>query len=174
MEENRILKLKEKAKSILKNIELNTCCGDAKLITILQEIEQKDIKNDEIDLVERTIENIENYFYAKRKMQVEVNDYEYLKKIAEILRNQKIRIEDNVVCGQPIFKIILGEEEEYDFITREGARSFAETHSTMIEKPNDNKNSEDNKERRKSNSMKVTINKNLQFARIMDIIKRNY
>lgn len=42
-------------------------------------------------------------------MQIEVNDYEYLKKIAEILRNQKIRIEDNIICGQPVFKILLGE-----------------------------------------------------------------
>lgn len=175
MEEKRIINIKESAKNILKNIQIDVSCGDTELITLLQKIEKENINNDEIDLLERTVKNIENYFETKRKMQIEVNDYEYLKKIAEILRTQKIRIEDNVICGQPVFKILLGESGEneiYYFITRDGAKNFIETHSTMLKEKDIQIDDED--ERRKSNLMQVSINKNLEFGKIIDIIKRNY
>lgn len=175
MEEKRIINIKESAKNILKNIQIDVSCGDTELITLLQKIEKENINNDEIDLLERTVRNIENYFETKRKMQIEVNDYEYLKKIAEILRTQKIRIEDNVICGQPVFKILLGESGEnevYYFITRDGAKNFIETHSTMLKEKDIQIDDED--ERRKSNLMQVSINKNLEFGKIIDIIKRNY
>lgn len=175
MEEKRIINIKESAKNILKNIQIDVSCGDTELITLLQKIEKENINNDEIDLLERTVKNIESYFETKRKMQIEVNDYEYLKKIAEILRTQKIRVEDNVICGQPVFKILLGESGEnevYYFITRDGAKNFIETHSTML-KEKDIQIDDDDK-RRKSNLMQVSINKNLEFGKIIDIIKRNY
>ena len=175
MEEKRIINIKESAKNILKNIQIDVSCGDTELITLLQKIEKENINNDEIDLLERTVKNIESYFETKRKMQIEVNDYEYLEKIAEILRTQKIRIEDNVICGQPVFKILLGESGEnevYYFITRDGAKNFIETHSTMLKEKDIQIDDED--ERRKSNLMQVSINKNLEFGKIIDIIKRNY
>lgn len=172
MEEKRIINIKKSAKNILKNIQIDVSCGDTELITLLQKIEKENINNDEIDLLERTVKNIENYFETKRKMQIEVNDYEYLKKIAEILRTQKIRIEDNVICGQPVFKILLGEDEVYYFITRDGAKNFIETHSTMLKEKDIQIDDDD--ERRKSNLMQVSINKNLEFGKIIDIIKRNY
>lgn len=173
MEKRRIEELKRKTEEILKNIQIDISVGDTYEIDTLQEIKEKEIEDDEIDLLERTVKNIENYFETKRKMQIEVNDYEYLKKIAEILRTQKIRIEDNVICGQPVFKILLGEDEVYYFITRDGAKNFIETHSTML-KEKDIQIDDDDDERRKSNLMQVSINKNLEFGKIIDIIKRNY
>lgn len=175
MEKRRIEELKRKTEEIFKNIQIDISVGDTYEIDILQEIKEKEIEDDEIDLLERTVKNIESYFETKRKMQIEVNDYEYLKKIAEILRTQKIRIEDNVICGQPVFKILLGESGEnevYYFITRDGAKNFIETHSTML-KEKDIQIDDDDK-RRKSNLMQVSINKNLEFGKIIDIIKRNY
>lgn len=173
MEKKRIEELRRKIEEILKNIQIDISIGDTHEIDTLQEIKEKEIRDDEIDLLERTVKNIENYFETKRKMQIEVNDYEYLKKIAEILRTQKIRIEDNVICGQPVFKILLGEDEVYYFITRDGAKNFIETHSTML-KEKDIQIDDDDDERRKSNLMQVSINKNLEFGKIIDIIKRNY
>ena len=172
MEKRRIEELKRKTEEILKNIQIDISVGDTYEIDTLQEIKEKEIEDDEIDLLERTVKNIENYFETKRKMQIEVNDYEYLKKIAEILRTQKIRIEDNVICGQPVFKILLGEDEVYYFITRDGAKNFIETHSTMLKEKDIQIDDDD--ERRKSNLMQVSINKNLEFGKIIDIIKRNY
>lgn len=141
----------------------------------MQEIKEGKIEETEFEILDKTLKNIEKYFYTKMKMQIEVNDYEYLKKIAEILRTQKIRIEDNVICGQPVFKILLGEsgeDEVYYFITRDEAKNFIETHSTMLKEKDiqiDN-----NDERRKIDLMEVTINKNLELGKIIDIIKRNY
>lgn len=174
MEEEKSVELKEKVEKILKNVQIDTTVGETKLIEILQEIKEREIKDEEIDLIEKTITNIQNYFYAKQQMEVKVNDYEYLKNIAEILRNQKIRIEDNVVCGQPVFKVILGEDEVYYFITREGAKIFVETHSTQLKEVKKDRNNENSGERRKKDLTEVTINKNLEIGKIIEIIKRNY
>ena len=174
MEEKRIIELKERAKHILSNTRIDVSVGDERLVSLLQEIEKKDITEEEIDLIEKTINNIENYFYTKAKMQIESNDYEYLKKIAEILRNQKIRIEDNVILGQPVFKVILGEEEVYYFITRDSAKKFIEAHPTAIKKLEDKANNVEANDRRKDDLMEITTNKNLEIGRIIDIIKRNY
>ena len=174
MEEEKSVELKEIVEKILKNVQIDTTVGETKLIEILQEIKEREIKDEEIDLIEKTITNIQNYFYAKQQMEVKVNDYEYLKNIAEILRNQKIRIEDNVVCGQPVFKVILGEDEVYYFITREVAKIFAETHSTQLIEVKKDRNNENSGERRKKDLTEVTINKNLEIGKIIEIIKRNY
>lgn len=175
MKEKQILELKKRAKEILANIQIDTANNDLELITFLQEIKEGKIEETEFEILDKTLKNIEKYFYTKMKMQIEVNDYEYLKKIAEILRTQKIRIEDNVICGQRVFKILLGEsgeDEVYYFITRDEAKNFIETHSTMLKEKDiqiDN-----NDERRKIDLMEVTINKNLELGKIIDIIKRNY
>ncbi len=174
MEEKRIIELKERAKHILSNTRIDVSVGDERLVSLLQEIEKKDITEEEIDLIEKTINNIENYFYTKAKMQIESNDYEYLKKIAEILKNQKIRIEDNVILGQPVFKVIFGEDEIYYFITRDGAKDFIEAHPTAIKKLEDKANNVEANDRRKDDLMEITTNKNLEIGRIIDIIKRNY
>lgn len=60
----------------------------------------------------------------------------------------------------------------YYFITRDGAKNFIETHSTMLKEKDIQIDNDD--ERRKSNLMEVTINKNLELGKIIDIIKRNY
>ena len=172
MKEDQILELKKKANEILANTQIDVANNDLKLITFLQEIKEGKIEETEFEILDKTLKNIEKYFYTKMKMQIEVNDYEYLKKIAEILRTQKIRIEDNVICGQPVFKILLDEDEVYYFITRDGAKNFIETHSTMLKEKDIQIDDDD--ERRKSNLMQVSINKNLELGKIIDIIKRNY
>lgn len=125
-------------------------------------------------MLEITINNIENYFYVKRKMKIEVSDYNYLKEIAKVLRDQKVRIKDSVVYDEPVFEIKLGDGDVYYFITREGAKKFAETHLTMLERKKTDTENKDDEERRKNNLMDVTPNKNLEIGTIIEIIKRNY
>lgn len=67
MEKRRIEELKRKTEEILKNIQIDISVGDTYEIDILQEIKEKEIEDDEIDLLERTVRNIENYFETKRK-----------------------------------------------------------------------------------------------------------
>ena len=171
--DEKIIEIKEKARKILEDIQIDTSIGESRIITMLQKIEQH-IEKSEIDIIEKTLNNIENYLFTKQKMQVKINDYEYLKNIAETLRNQKVRIEDNVIFGQPVFRIMVGEEEVIYFITREGARKFIETHSTIFDKNIDSKKQENQGERRKDDLMEVTTNKKLEISKILEIIKRNY
>lgn len=174
MENDRKLDLKKKANDILVNLNIITIADEVKIVTFLQELKQREIEDNEVEILEKTLNNIEIYLHTKKLMQIETNDYNYLKELAEILRKQNVRIKDGILYGEPVFEIKLDDGDVYYFITREGAKKFAETHSTMIERKN--KNDEDiiKDERRKDNLMDVTINKNLEIGKIIEIIKRNY
>lgn len=174
MEEKNISKLKEKINNILANLNISTITDEVRIITFLQELKEREVKDSEVEIIEKTLNNIEIYLHTKRMMQIETNDYNYLKELAEILRKQNVRIKDGVLYGEPVFEIKLDDGDIYYFITREGAKKFAETHSTMIERKNENDEDIIKDERRKENLMDVTINKNLEIGRIIEIIKRNY
>lgn len=170
--------IKKKAQKVLGELQIKTSIGETKIINLLQDIIQDDIKDDEIDLLERTINNIESYFYTKSKMQVISKDYEHLRKIAEVLRKEEIRIEDDVILGQPAFKISLGKNEGECgyFITRQVAKYFMEASPTLIEKVVNKTNKRDvNREDKNNNKlMKIITNENLEIKEIIEIIKRNY
>ena len=83
--DEKIIEIKEKARKILEDIQIDTSIGESRIITMLQKIEQQDIEKSEIDIIEKTLNNIENYLFTKQKMQVEINDYEYLKNRSIIL-----------------------------------------------------------------------------------------
>lgn len=174
MNKEKILELKEKTNGILSNLNISTIADESKVVTFLQELKQREIEDDEVEILEKILNNIEIYLHTKKMMQIETNDYDYLKEIAEILRKQNVRIKDGILYGEPVFEIKLDDGDVYYFITREGAKKFAETHSTMIERKNENVEDIIKDERRKDNLMDVTINKNLEIGRIIEIIKRNY
>lgn len=174
MKDDRKLALKKKANDILANLNISTITDEVKTITFLQKLKQREIEDNEEEILEKTLNNIEIYLHTKKMMQIETDDYNYLKEIAEILRKQNVRIKDGILYGEPVFEIKLDDGDVYYFITREGAKKFAETHSTMIERKNENDEDIIKDERRKDNLMDVTINKNLEIGRIIEIIKRNY
>lgn len=174
MENDRKLALKKKANDILVNLNIITIADEVKIVTFLQELKQREIEDNEVEILEKTLNNVEIYLHTKRMMQIETNDYNYLKELAEILRKQNVRIKDGILYGEPVFEIKLDDGDVYYFITREGAKKIAETHSTMIERKNENDEDIINDERRKDNLMDVIINKNLEIGRIIEIIKRNY
>lgn len=163
-----------KAKAIINDINILVSSGDADLLEYLVDIEKSTFEDDEIDLIERTISNIENYFKTKKKMVLQINDYDYLRELAETLRNQKVRVEDGVVFWEPVFKIVVNDNsEDFYFITRKGAEEFIKSHSTIYKdiKLEPIKNEE---ERRTLKIFDVKTNKNLEFAQILDIVKRNF
>ena len=174
MKNARNLAIKEKVNNILANLYISTIADELKIVTFLQELKEREIEDKEIDILEKTLNNIEIYLHTKKMMQIETNDYNYLKELAEILRKQNVRIKDSILYGEPVFEIKLEDGDIYYFITREGAKKFAETHSKMIERRNDADIDIIKDERRKDNLMDVTINKNLEIGRIIKIIKRNY
>lgn len=166
--------LKEKAKKLLADIRIDIIDSDLQMITLLQDLQEKKIENSEIEILEKTINNIENYFYIKSKLYVIQDDVEYLKNIAEILRNQKVRANDGIFFGQPVFKIHTDAEEVFYFITREGAEKFLELNSTAFKKINLLKKNTSSPDKRNINLFEVIKNNNLELEKVIEIIKRNF
>lgn len=173
--EERIRNLKNESKKILSEIVINTAIGDNEMIKFLQDIENRNINEDEIDILERTVENIKMFFYTKKLMKCVEDDYNFLKITAERLRNQKIRIKDEVIMGQPIFKVETSDNKTEEFITKEGAQNFIDANSTITKYSDIVTSKEDTDlERRKKEVFNVNTNKNLELERLIDVIKRNY
>ena len=97
MENDRKLALKKKANDILANLNISTITDEIKIITFIQELKEREIEDNEVEILEKTLNNIKIYLHTKKLMQIETDDYNYLKEIAEILRKQNVRINDGVL-----------------------------------------------------------------------------
>ena len=97
MENDRKLALKKKANDILANLNISTITDEIKIITFIQELKEREIEDNEVEILEKTLNNIKIYLHTKKLMQIETDDYNYLKEIAEILRKQNVRIKDEQV-----------------------------------------------------------------------------
>lgn len=173
--EERIRNLKNKSKKILSEIVINTAIGDNEMINFLNDIENRNINEYEIEILERTVENIKMFFYTKKLMKCAEEDYKFLKLTAERLRNQKTRIKDEVIVGQPIFEVEMRDNKSEEFITKEGAQNFIDANSTITKYSDIVTSKEDNDlERRKKEIFNVNTNKNLELERLIEVIKRNY
>lgn len=172
--EEQIKQVRNRANTIMGSIDISTGRGDAELLNYLNEIENKGILESEIDIINKNLDNIETYFKIKRKMTLEINDYEYLKEIARSLREQKVRVTDSVVFGEPVFKILTqnnNKEEEFYFITKQGAENFIKANPLTYKQKAEEDSSE---ERRKKEILAVKTNRNLELAKIIEIIQRNF
>lgn len=173
--EERIRNLKNESKKVLREIVINTAIGDNEMIKFLKDIENRNIKEDEIEILERTIENIKMFFYTKKLMKCAEEDYNFLKITAERLRTQKIRIKDEVIMGQPIFEVEMSDNKSEEFITKEGAQNFIDANTTITKCSDIVISNEDNDlERRKKEIFNVNTNKNLELERLIEVIIRNY
>ena len=169
----RIKKIKEIAQNIINGVSIYTASGDSEYMQFLVDIEKKDINDNEIEIVERIVNNLGEYFKVKEKMLLIQDDYNYLKEIAQLLREQNVRVEDAITFGNPIFKIHTNNEEE--FVTRKGAEQYIEANSIKFDNLESQiENNKDTQDRRKNNIYDVKTNNNLQIAKILDIIKRNF
>lgn len=171
-----ILELKERANKIFGNVSVEISIGDEQLLNILKDIANKEIREDEIELLSRTVDNIEKYFITKGKMKIKDKDYEYLKQLAEALRSQETRSADGVT-ESPIFEVPLDEEnkEKHELITKDGLKTYVEAHTTTLKHLNREESKVvDGEDRRKINLFNIGKNDNLELARIIEIIKRNY
>lgn len=169
--------IKAKAQNLLLKNGIGVFVGDEKVLRILQEIIDNEITPEDIDITLKTVENIEKYLYTKSKMQIQEKDFEYLKNIAEVLRNQRVRIEDNVAFESPVFKVSIDENDRekcFYFVTREGAEKYIESNSTLLKHLPEPKENVSSEERRKSTLFNIETNKNLEIERIIEIIKRNF
>jgi len=173
--------LKDKAKRILGNVSFGIFLNEDEILKSLQRIIDENIFDDEINLFSRNLKNIEEYLSIKTKFVLAKQDHEYLITLAESLRNQKVRIDDEVPFSSPIFTILIDEndkEKNFSFITREGAAKYIEYNKSLLKHlPIQDKDSAkyiDGTNRRQNDYISVSENRNLEVEKILDIIKRNY
>lgn len=172
-----VVNLKQKAKKILGNVNFSLYFNEDKILSILKNIIDDEISENQIEFLYKTLENIENYMCTKEKMIIQEKDYEYLKNIAEALRAQDVRIGDKVPFSLPIFKIHIDEqdrEKNFTFITREGANKYIEFNSTILKHLPEKQVIDEEDEKRKVTLYDVENNTNLEIEKIIEIIKRNF
>jgi len=172
--------LKDKAKRILGNVSFGIFLNEDEILKSLQRIIDENIFDDEINLFSRNLKNIEEYLSIKTKFVLAKQDHEYLITLAESLRNQKVRIDDEVPFSSPIFTILIDEndkEKNFSFITREGAARYIEYNKSLLKHlPIKDEKIEysEGSDRRQNDYIHVEGNRNLEIERIIEIIKRNF
>lgn len=177
--ENNIINLKDRAKRILGNYHFGIFVGSEVILKTLQEIIDNEIQEFEIEILSKTLDNIENHLLIKEQFVLQDEDLSFLRNIARELRNQKVRIEDQAAFSSPIFKVHIDEkdkEKNFSFITRNGAKKYIEYNSTLLTHlpSTDNKVENEKTDRRENTLFDVENNTNLEIERIIDIIKRNF
>jgi len=167
-----IEEVKNKAKNVFDKIRIETGKNDIKKQEILADIMEKEIKEENIEIILEIIDYIEKYFYVKKEFDIIDEDAECLHNIAEKLRNQKVRIEEKSAFESPVFNITLN-GYKHDFLTRDAAKKYTEFNSNILNESQETETKED-EERRKSRLFNVSSNKNPEIERILDIIIRNF
>lgn len=83
MENDRKLALKKKANDILANLSISTIIDDLKIVTFLQELKQREIEDNEEEILEKTLNNIEIYLHIKNKKKINttIRFYKNIRKI---------------------------------------------------------------------------------------------
>lgn len=155
MEKNLVIK--EKVEKILKEITIETLANEKEIIKILERIENND-ENELNKFDEDILNNIEEYLIIKQKMKIKEKDYKFMHELSSELKEQKIRKGD-ALLNIPLFKIVTSDKNEYYFLTRNNAIKFMEDNKSIVDS---------------SEVIKIVENKNLELARLIDIIKNNY
>ena len=170
--------LKNKARELLGNTKVMTFIGEAEKIKFLTNIVENDISGEDINALNEKLNETAEYLTDKQTKLLKEKDFEFLKNIAEILRNQRVRIEDGVCLENPVFKVTIDDEkgkQTFYFLTKEGADRFIEANKILAKDLHTEEvNSSAGDERRKERIFNVERNQNLELERLIEIIKRNF
>lgn len=170
--------LKNKARELLGNTKVMTFIGEAERIKFLTNIVENDISGEDINALNEKLNETAEYLTDKQTKLLKEKDFEFLKNIAEILRNQRVRIEDGVCLENPVFKVTIDDakgKQVFYFLTKEGADRFIEANKILAKDLyTEEVNSSAGDERRKERIFNVERNQNLELERLIEIIKRNF
>lgn len=169
--------LKNKAKTLLGNMKIITFVGEREKMEFLINIIQNDIAEDDLENLSKKFEEIAEYLTYKENTLIKEKDFEFLSNIAEILRNQRVRVDDGVYLENPVFKVTIDDEKEnqiFYFLTKDGANKFIEANRIKTKDLPEETLDNADEERRKEKTFNVERNQNLELSRLLDIIKRNF
>lgn len=104
-----------KAKKIRGENSLEILKDEKEILEKLNEIEEN-TTNENKEFNEKILIEIESYLKIKENTQMQIEDYKFLKAIAEELRRQEVRRTD--ISMPPLFVIKNSQGQEMFFITR--------------------------------------------------------
>lgn len=105
--------------------------------------------------VEQYISKFDNIVKIDEKMQIKGKEFEYLRRIAECVKEQKIRKDDNEKINK-LFEIQI-DNKKYQFITRQYAEEYAR-----------------NNDKNKNIEIKIVDNNNIELKELLEIIEKNF
>lgn len=131
-----------KAKKIRGENSLEILKDEKEILEKLNEIEEN-TTNENKELNEKILIEIESYLKIKENTQMQIEDYKFLKAIAEEFRRQEVRRTD--ISMPPLFVIKNSQGQEMFFITRKALNEYIECNKkslsenkTIIEIPSNN------------------------------------
>ena len=134
---------------------------DSKVGTIdrnlFNEIEEN-TTNANKELNEKTLIEIESYLKIKENTQIQIEDYKFLKAVAEELRKQEVRRTD--ISTPPLFVIKNSQGQEMFFITRKALNEYVECNKKSLL---ENKT-----------IIEIPSNNSYELEKLIEIIKRNF
>ncbi len=157
MKVDKLEEIKLRAKKIIGNSSLNIMKNEKELLEQLNELLQINIENVDINLLEKTLNNIEVYIKTKEKMFIAKEDYEYLVEISKSLKEQSVRRTDGILYVS-IFKVLGKDKSEQCFLIRNHAEKYKKIYGNKF----------DNK------IVKIEGTNNSDLIKLLEIIKRNF
>ena len=110
-----------KAKKIRGENSLEILKDEKEILEKLNEIEEN-TTNENKEFNEKILIEIESYLKIKENTQMQIEDYKFLKAIAEELRRQEVRRTD--ISMPPLFVIKNSQGQEMFFITRKALNEY--------------------------------------------------
>ena len=118
-----------KAKKIRGENSLEILKDEKEILEKLNEIEEN-TTNENKEFNEKILIEIESYLKIKENTQMQIEDYKFLKAIAEELRRQEVRRTD--ISMPPLFVIKNSQGQEMFFITRKALNEYIECNKKSL------------------------------------------
>lgn len=151
--ERKIIEIKKRAEKILRENSIITLSGEREILKKVQEIANSDENN--IDVKEKTLDDIERYLYIKEKMYFAEKDFEFLKELSMLLKEQETRCYDS---GNPIlFKIVNSIDKDAFFLTRKNMNEYLEINGVKDKK-----------------FIEILSGNCEELVKLLEIVKRNF
>lgn len=149
----KIEEIHNRANQILCSSKIDILSKDEKILSTLNKI----LQTNEIGYNMEILDNIEEYISTKEKIKITNDDYKFLTKLSQELKEQSVRITD--ITFPPLF-VVKTNNEDFFFLTRKSAKEFISLHN--IEDLN------------KTKIIEISSYDSMELAKLLEIIKRNF
>lgn len=150
---NKSLEIKNRAEKIARENSIIILSEEKEILEKLQEISSGN--GDNIELKEKTLEDIERYLFVKEKMKFAEKDLKFLRELSKSLREQETRLSDT---GNPIlFKINNALGNEMFFLTRENLNKYLDVNKDQTR-----------------NIIEILSGNSEELVELLECVKRNF